>query len=136
MISKTIGFRGTQHFQTHPYCKISWEEPVAGGSSAKSVGMKFPGSAICRVRRWQWPPKPLAPCGELIHMSHINTLITLLLQGFTQSLHDFRSSMDCFFRWFVPRLEIHRENTQRHGGHGTLPATPHCWTTSKPFQWR
>ena len=30
----------------------------------------------------------------------------------------------------------HGWNHQRHGGHGTLPATPHCWTTSKPFQWR
>ena len=117
------------HLHLYPnivrYCKISWEEPVAGGSSAKSVGMKFPRSAIRRVRRWQWPPKPLAPCGELIHMSHINTLIILLLQGFTQSLHDFRSSMDCFFRWFVPRLNSPIKHVL-----GSLPASTMGETTS------
>ena len=37
MISKTIGFRGTNHFQTHPYIYIS-PDMVIGKMMVKIVG--------------------------------------------------------------------------------------------------
>ena len=54
MISKTIGFRGTQHFQTHPYC---YWRPCSLCYVNSGVSIRI-GHDWTIIKAWRWAGEP------------------------------------------------------------------------------